>query len=108
LESAQLGGKQRTLGIARCFLAPEAQLGIHALDVQRFSIRDRAREKIVLDVMEPEVIFDRPQTAFARLRDAKSDEHLKILMMVRYCKMRNTHCESISSVFPPKIGHGST
>ena len=33
--------------------------------------------------MEPEVIFDPPQAVFPQQRDASSDEHLKILMMVR-------------------------
>ena len=43
-----------------------------------------AREKNVFDVVVPKVNFDRPRERSARPQDAPSDEHVKILMKVRY------------------------
>ena len=62
--------------LLRCFLAPRAQLGIHALIAQRFSldaICPTAREQIALNVDE----------ARGQTRPKPSDEHLKIPMIVR-------------------------
>jgi hypothetical protein len=62
------------LAMPRCFLAPRAQLCIHALIAQGlplYAICATARERIALDVDGTEVIFDPPQAGFPQQRDAR-------------------------------------